>query len=111
MENKTFRKPTLAESIIVALALFIPITIGNIMLGYNIILMLVVAGALASLMSMRLGWGWKEIETSIIKHLDGAMPCVFILFMIGVVVASFIYAGSIPMLIYYGCLLYTSRCV
>ena len=26
MENKTFRKPTLAESIIVALALFIPIT-------------------------------------------------------------------------------------
>ena len=102
MENKTFRKPTLAESIIVALALFIPITIGNIMLGYNIILMLVVAGALASLMSMRLGWGWKEIETSIIKHLDGAMPCVFILFMIGVVVASFIYAGSIPMLIYYG---------
>lgn len=100
--NKTFRKPTLIEAILVALALFLPITIGNIILKYNIILMLVVAGFLASIMAMRLGWGWKEIESSIIKHLDGAMPCVFILFMIGVVVASFIFAGSIPMLIYYG---------
>ncbi|WP_374047245.1 Na+/H+ antiporter NhaC [uncultured Cloacibacillus sp.] len=101
-ENRTFRKPTLAEAVIVVLALFLPITIGNIIFGYNIILMLLVAGSLASLMAMRIGWRWKEIETSIIKHLDGAMPCVFILFMIGVVVASFIFAGSIPMLIYYG---------
>jgi len=101
-KNRALRKPTLMESIIVALALFLPITIGNIILKYNIILMLIVAGSLASLMAMRLGWGWKEIESSIIKHLDGAMPCVFILFMIGVVVASFIFCGAIPMLIYYG---------
>lgn len=101
-EKHAFRKPTLAESIIVALALFLPIAIGNILLGFNIILMLVLAGAIASLMAMRLGWSYQEIETSIIKHLDRAMPCVFILFMIGVVVASFIFSGSIPMLIYYG---------
>ena len=66
-KNRALRKPTLMESIIVALALFLPITIGNIILKYNIILMLIVAGSLASLMAMRLGWGWKEIESSIIN--------------------------------------------
>ncbi|MCR5336141.1 MAG: Na+/H+ antiporter NhaC [Synergistes sp.] len=102
-EKRTHRKPTLGESILAALALLLPIAIGNIMLKYNIILMLVVAGTLVSLLTwLKLGWSWKELESSMIKHLDGAMPCVFILFMIGVVVASFIYAGSIPMLIYYG---------
>lgn len=68
-ENRTFRKPTLAEAVIVVLALFLPITIGNIIFGYNIILMLLVAGSLASLMAMRIGWRWKEIETSIIAFL------------------------------------------
>ncbi|MCD8163931.1 MAG: hypothetical protein LUE09_11045 [Synergistaceae bacterium] len=45
-ENRTFRNPTLAEAVIVVLALFLPITIGNIIFGYNIILMLLVAGSL-----------------------------------------------------------------
>lgn len=108
-EVKIFRKPTFAESVIVALALFVPIVVGNILLHYHIILMLVVAAILAGIMSLRVGWRWKEMQEGIIKMLDGAMPCVFILFLIGMVVGSFIFSGSIPMLIYYGMKLMSPR--
>ncbi|MCP4898829.1 MAG: Na+/H+ antiporter NhaC [bacterium] len=49
-----------------------------------------------------LGYGWEEIQASIIKKLSKALPAFFILFSIGLIVSSWIVSGTIPMLVYYG---------
>ena len=49
-----------------------------------------------------LGFSWKEIQGAMVNKLSQAMPAIFILFCIGVLIGSWIISGTIPMLIYYG---------
>lgn len=49
-----------------------------------------------------MGYGWDTIQKSIIEKLDKAMPTLFILLAIGLIIGSWIVSGTIPMLVYYG---------
>lgn len=49
-----------------------------------------------------LGYQWDEIQESIINKLKKALPTLFILFGIGLIIGSWIVCGTIPMLVYYG---------
>ena len=49
-----------------------------------------------------LGFAWEEIQESIINKLNKALPTLFILFAIGLIIGSWIVSGTIPMLVYYG---------
>ncbi len=49
-----------------------------------------------------LGFAWEEIQESIINKLKKALPTLFILFSIGLIIGSWIVSGTIPMLVYYG---------
>jgi Na+:H+ antiporter, NhaC family len=49
-----------------------------------------------------LGFSWEEIQKSIINKLAKAFPTIMILFAIGMIIGSWIAAGTIPMLVYYG---------
>lgn len=45
---------------------------------------------------------WEEIQDSIIKKVTQLIPAALILFSIGLLVGSWVFSGTIPMLIYYG---------
>ena len=49
-----------------------------------------------------LGFQWNEIQTFIVNKLATALPAIFILFAIGVIIGSWMICGTIPMLVYYG---------
>ncbi len=49
-----------------------------------------------------LGYSWKEIMDSAMGKLTKALPTIFILFAIGLVIGSWIVSGTIPMFVYYG---------
>ena len=49
-----------------------------------------------------LGFGWEDIQRSIVAKLARALPAFFILFAIGIIISSWIVSGTIPMLVYYG---------
>lgn len=49
-----------------------------------------------------LGFSWQEVQDSIVKKLAKAFPTILILFTIGMIIGSWIAAGTIPMMIYYG---------
>ena len=49
-----------------------------------------------------LGYQWEAIQQSIVKKLARALPALFILFAIGLIISSWIISGTIPMLVYYG---------
>lgn len=49
-----------------------------------------------------LGYSWLEIQDSIVRKLARAFPTILILFSIGMIIGSWIAAGTIPMLVYYG---------
>ncbi|WP_217587643.1 Na+/H+ antiporter NhaC [Lentibacillus saliphilus] len=48
------------------------------------------------------GWKWTEIQSMLTNGVGRALPAVFILLIIGVIVGSWMASGVIPTIIYYG---------
>jgi len=49
-----------------------------------------------------LGYSWPEIRSSIVAKIAKGLPSILTLFTIGLIIASWIISGTIPMLVYYG---------
>jgi len=92
--------------IIIAL---IPIIIMMLLLviGYGVYhikaqVLLITAAAVTGLIGLILGIKWKDMESGIVESIHKAMPAVLIMLTVGILVGSWIAAGTIPMIIYYG---------
>jgi NhaC family Na+:H+ antiporter len=64
--------------------------------------LLILSAAYAAFIGLRVGLTWDEMEKGISTRLGNCMPAIFILFAVGIVIGTWVYAGSVPMLIYYG---------
>ena len=69
--------------------------------GANQIALMFSAGAVA-LVGFRLGMGWKEIEKGLVQGVAMTVGPMLILMSVGMLIGSWILAGTIPALIYYG---------
>ena len=69
-------------------------------LPLEIIFILSAAGTVLQL--LLLGHRWEAIQATIIAKFQKVLPAFFILFCIGMVIASWIVCGTIPMLVYFG---------
>jgi len=69
--------------------------------GANQIALLMSVGVVA-LVGMRLGKSWKDIEAGIIQGISMCIGPMMILMTVGMLIGSWILAGTIPALIYYG---------
>lgn len=63
---------------------------------------LILATVVASIVAAFTGVPWKEVERGMVKGISLALGAVLILFVIGMLVASWIQAGIVPAMIYYG---------
>lgn len=96
------RNPTFAESLL-ALSFIIVFVFGGFFLfELDVALMLVASAACAGMLARRLGYTWNDLEKAIGERLMRATPAILIIWIIGLIIATFIYSGSIPMLIFYG---------
>lgn len=100
--EKQNRKPTLFEALIPFFAMAIFLGIGYGVFHLRIEMLLIGAAAVAGLIGLKLGFSWKELEEGIMNSIHKGMPAMSIVIIVGVLIASWIVSGSIPMLIYYG---------
>lgn len=56
----------------------------------------------ASFIALISGWSWHEVEKMMVNGVSRALPAVFILLIIGIIVGTWIASGVIPTMIYYG---------
>jgi len=103
------RKPTLTEALTPLVLMAILLAVGYGWLGYRIEVVLLGAAAIAGFVALRLGYSWREMEQGIITSLSKAMPAIMILITVGALIATWIAAGTIPMLVYYGLKLISPR--
>ncbi len=96
------RKPTLSEALIpfIAMALFLGIGYG--IFHFRIEMLLIGAAAVAGFIGLKQGYSWKELEDGIMDSIRKGMPAMAIVIIVGIMIASWIVSGSIPMLVYYG---------
>lgn len=96
------KTPTFAQSVtpLIAIALFLGIGYGVLRLNAEILL--IAAATVAGIIAVRLGYNYKEIEKGILESMMKGMPAMLIVIVVGALIGSWIAAGTIPMLIYYG---------
>jgi Na+:H+ antiporter, NhaC family len=107
MTSKTVKSPTLFQS-------FIPVVVLVTLLGFNVFffggdatygsnqIALILAGSVAAIIGLKLGFKWKFIEDGIVSSISSAMQAMLILLIIGALAGTWLISGIIPMLISYG---------
>jgi NhaC family Na+:H+ antiporter len=63
---------------------------------------LILAAAVAAIVAIRNGYKWKFLENGIIAGISRAMQACLILMVVGMLIGSWIAAGIVPAMIYYG---------
>lgn len=66
---------------------------------------LIIGVILASIVAVNCGWEWNDVQKMMVNGVSRALPAVFILLAIGMIIGSWIASGAIPTMIYYGMLI------
>jgi NhaC family Na+:H+ antiporter len=98
----TKRTPTFLEAVMPLIAIAVFLGVGYGLLRLRAEVLLIAAAAVAGLIGRRLGYSYRELEAGIIASLSKGMPAMLIVIVVGALIGSWIAAGTIPMLIYYG---------
>ena len=78
------------------------ILVGVLLLSYDIHIVLLVALAFVCLVSATLGYTFDDLVECMKKPLGQSMSAMIIFIFIGIIIASWIFSGTVPALIYYG---------
>ncbi|WP_154859962.1 Na+/H+ antiporter NhaC [Pseudomonas fluorescens] len=70
--------------------------------GVPIVIALLSAICVSSLFSLHLGFKWDDIQASAMKGVMRVFPATFMMILVGIMIAVWIEAGSVPTLLYYG---------
>ncbi len=96
------RTPTLAHSLIPIVGTALLIGVGFGVYKIKVEVMLVIATALTGGLARWLGLGWREMQAGMLQSIMKGMPAMLIVVVVGALIASWLAAGTIPMIIYYG---------
>lgn len=119
--SETIRKPSLLDALIPVIVL-IGMLAGTVYVfgldsfGPNQVAM-IMAAAVAAMIGIKNGHRWADIERGMIETISLSMQSILILLMVGSLIGSWILAGTVPSMIYYGVQLmspdyfYLSACV
>lgn len=101
-DTMNIRQPNLLESLIpvVMLMFFLGVSILKFKTSSHIAL--IGGTTVASLMAVRLGYRWKEIEAGLVQGIVLALQACLILLIIGTLIGTWLLSGIVPTMIYWG---------
>ena len=103
----TKKRPSLLQALIPIFVLVALLATNVLVLGTDATngpnqIGLLLAAAVAGIVSFKLGYTWKEMEKSMLKSINTAMGAMLILLMIGALSGTWLLSGIVPAMIYYG---------
>lgn len=89
------------SAFVIGISLLIMI-LGTVFFKLSSELLMCIIAMFAAIAAYSLGYTWQELENAISERMGKTVPVLLNIWLIGMVVGSFIFSGTIPMLIYYG---------
>ena len=102
------RKPSLSVSLIPVVVLIgllsycVTIYGDGMLSGPSQLVLLLATGLAAALAMLRYGIGWQALEEAMVQNIGRTMPANIILLLVGGLCGTWMHAGIIPTMIYYG---------
>lgn len=100
--NRHVRLPSLTEALIPIVFMMFSLAVAIFFLDAEPHIPLLLSAGVAAIVALRLGFHWKEIEKGMLDSVRLALQAIVILMVIGTIIGSWIAAGIVPTLIYYG---------
>lgn len=101
-EKRELRKPTFLEAFTPIIAMLVILTYGKGVMGYATEPLLLLVAFIAAFLAFRVGVTWDEIMDEVCQKIAKGMPAILILVSVGALVGTWMAAGTIPLMIYYG---------
>ncbi|MCT2171175.1 Na+/H+ antiporter NhaC [Kocuria rhizophila] len=98
----TITKPGFALAILPLLTMIIMAFFSTTQWKIGMLVPIITGIAVAAIIGRCLGHTWRDMEASLAHGVTQALPAVFILVLIGMIIGTWISGGIIPTLIYYG---------
>jgi len=70
--------------------------------GELLVVVMLISAAVAGVIAIRLGHDWEAIQRSTGQKIASVLPALLILLSIGMLIGTWMFSGTIPMLVYYG---------
>ncbi|MEW9122680.1 MAG: Na+/H+ antiporter NhaC [Thermotaleaceae bacterium] len=102
MEDRTSRKITFWEAMFVIFFLILSLISTLIFFEGDPHIPILATTVLATLIALRAGFKWVDIEEGILDTIRMSMQAILILMIIGSIIGTWILAGIVPTMIYYG---------
>lgn len=67
-----------------------------------LVFVMLIAAAVAGIVAIRQGHSWEDIQRSTGEKLASVFPVILILLSIGMLIGTWMFSGTIPLLVYYG---------
>ena len=96
------RSPTLGHALLPIVGTAVLIGVGFGVFKIKVEVMLVICTALVGGLAKWLGLSWREMQAGMMVSIHKGMPAMLIVVVVGALIASWLAAGTIPMIIYYG---------
>jgi len=98
----TKKTPGLGVALIPLIAMGLLLGIGYGIYHIRPQVLLVAAAFITGCLGFFLRFSWQDMERGIVDSIHKAMPAILIMLCVGILIGSWIAAGTIPMVIYYG---------
>ncbi|AYV93737.1 Na+/H+ antiporter NhaC [Fusobacterium necrophorum subsp. funduliforme ATCC 51357] len=96
------RKPKIWEALVPIVGMALIIVYSMLVLKVDPHIPIVISTILAGFMALRVGCSWSEVREGMIESIYRAVEALIIVMIVGMLIGSWVLAGSVPAMIYYG---------
>ena len=95
------RKPKIWEALVPIVGMALIIVYSMLVLKIDPHIPIVISTILAGFMALKVGCTWSEISAGMIESVYRAIEALIIVMIVGMLIGSWVLAGSVPAMIYY----------
>lgn len=101
-KEKVTPKPTLFQAILPLVGLLVCLSGGYAVMGLPTQVCLMGAAVVAGIVALWIGIDWEDMVSGMVEKVSASFGSIMVMICVGAMIASWIFSGTIPMLIYYG---------
>lgn len=101
-EERIKKKPTTVQAVFPLATMIVLLTIGVGFLKLRAEPIILICAIIAGIIAYKLGYNWEDMQSGIIEKISRALPATLILWSVGLLIGSWMFCGTVPMIIYYG---------
>jgi len=102
MMNSIKKEPSFLLALTPILVMIVGLALGVGYMKLKVEPIILIAALVAGGIAWRLGYSWSELQEGVIEKISSSLPALMILWAVGLLIGSWVFSGTIPMIIYYG---------